>query len=553
MINIEKKKDNELRDIIVIIKLSAILFCIVALVSNLYTNGGFQFDYDAIKVEKTISTGMVLSLIYLGVSIVTKKGKKDGDFYSILVQRIVYNTIFICIILISGANKSDYKFIYLFLVMQTTLEYGMLDGLLITILASVSLLSMDYIWFDGDFLQNSFIQNDLILVGVFILLAWIMGYFIKNSSKKVSELVSLVNKDSLTGLFNLEYLNANIDEIIKNPIGNKEGIGLVLFDIDYFKEYNEVYGRLAGDEVLKYIAALLRECLDEDQIAARLSGGLFGVLLLNSKLEKTISLGESIRQSINDEQFEGEENQPNGRITVTVGISHYPDSERDLELLLKSAKEALSKGKILNRNSVEVYKDIEEIIIHENKSFIDTAKSLIVKINDKDKFSYTHIQRVVMFARILAKELKLSKEETEILKYAAFIHDIGKFNIKKEILSKKTSLSEEEWEEMRKHPLYSVELMKATDMKKDIEPIILHHHERFDGTGYPDKLKGEEIPYLARVLTVIDSFDAMTSHRPYNRIMTYTEAIRELRENSGSQFDPKIVEAFIKSFNIYND
>ncbi len=126
------------------------------------------------------------------------------------------------------------------------------------------------------------------------------------------------------------------------------------------------------------------------------------------------------------------------------------------------------------------------------------------------------------------------------------MHDIGKINISREILNKKMPLAKEEWEILKQHPVNGVEIIKPVSSLESISDLILHHHERYDGKGYPDKLKGDDIPFLARALTVVDSFDAMTSNRPYNRRKTYEEAIEELKRCSGTQFDPYIAEKFIK-------
>lgn len=127
------------------------------------------------------------------------------------------------------------------------------------------------------------------------------------------------------------------------------------------------------------------------------------------------------------------------------------------------------------------------------------------------------------------------------------MHDIGKINIPKEILIKKMPLNDTEWNMLKEHPQNGVDIIEPVKSLSRVKPIILYHHEKFDGTGYPEGLKGNEIPYLARILTVVDSFDAMTSNRPYNKRKTYSEGIEELRKWSGKQFDPKIVDAFIKT------
>ena len=190
--------------------------------------------------------------------------------------------------------------------------------------------------------------------------------------------------------------------------------------------------------------------------------------------------------------------------------------------------------------------DLKKNIDDKDIELVTSIKTLISIINAKDRYTYSHVERVVIYSRLLADKLNLSDVDKSNLIYGAYMHDIGKINIAKEILVKRMKLEKEEWEELKQHPENGVEIIKSVESLKDVIPLIKHHHERYDGKGYPDGLSGENIPYLARVLTVVDSFDAMTSNRPYNRRKSYEEGIEELRKCSGEQFDPEIAKAFIE-------
>ena len=182
----------------------------------------------------------------------------------------------------------------------------------------------------------------------------------------------------------------------------------------------------------------------------------------------------------------------------------------------------------------------------EHIDIITSIKTLISVINAKDKYTYGHVERVVIYSRLLADKLELNEKNKKELIYGAYMHDIGKINIPKEILNKNMPLTPDEWEIMKQHSVNGVEIIKSVESLKEIAPLILHHHERYDGKGYPDNLKGNNIPYLVRMLTVVDCFDAMTSCRPYNKRKTYKEAIEELKRCSGTQFDKDIVDSFIE-------
>lgn len=325
---------------------------------------------------------------------------------------------------------------------------------------------------------------------------------------------------------------------------------MIFIDIDYFKQYNDINGHQKGDYVLKKIGKIIKENSRKEDIPARYGGEEFSIILPETNEEKALNIAENLRKSIETTYFEGEENQPNGKVTVSIGVSVYPYKAKNDVELIKSADDALYRAKFFYKNRVEVYTSIlDEIktnIDEKDIELVTSIKTLISVINAKDKYTYGHVERVVIYSRIIADKLKLSEYDKKILIYGAYMHDIGKINISKEILIKKMKITSEEWKILKQHPANGVEIIKSVESLKMLIPLIINHHERYDGKGYPNKLKGKEIPYLARILTVVDSFDAMTSNRPYNDRKTYEEGIEELERCSGTQFDPEIVKAFIE-------
>jgi putative nucleotidyltransferase with HDIG domain len=179
-------------------------------------------------------------------------------------------------------------------------------------------------------------------------------------------------------------------------------------------------------------------------------------------------------------------------------------------------------------------------------AYLDTLKALSKAIESRDLYTQKHSELVAKYAVEIAKELGLSTEEIEVMEQTALLHDIGKIGIKDTILNKPGKLNPEEWEEVKKHPLIGEELIRPFKLLHIEQTMIRHHHERFDGTGYPDKLKGQEIPIYARILAVADSFEAMVSDRPYRSKLSLQEAKKELERCKGTQFDPKAVEAFLR-------
>ena len=425
----------------------------------------------------------------------------------------------------------------------------MKSGLNVAYISSTVILFMDILMLPREQV-NYYFQNDLVLAGVFILTAWPLGFYVKIEQDHIKNLESVINIDGLTKLYNHRYFCDSLNEKVK--IGNREStpVSMIFIDIDNFKHYNDMYGHQKGDYVLSKIGTIIKENIRKWDIASRYGGEEFSIILLDTCEEEALKIAERLRCKIESEHFDGEENQPNGKITASIGVSVYPDKAKNDVELIKSADDALYRAKFFYKNRVEVYTSIlDEIksnIDEKDIELVTSIKTLISVINAKDKYTYGHIERVVMYSRMMADKLNLNENERNILIYGAYMHDIGKINISKDILVKKMKLTDEEWEILKQHSADGVEIIESVESLKMIKPLILYHHERYDGRGYPHQLKGEEIPYLARILTVVDSFDAMTSSRPYNNKMTYEEGLIEVKRCSGTQFDPEIAEKFIE-------
>ncbi len=196
---------------------------------------------------------------------------------------------------------------------------------------------------------------------------------------------------------------------------------------------------------------------------------------------------------------------------------------------------------LMARHSFKSYMDMRQ-------SFLDTIHSLTKAIDAKDAYTRGHSSRVADYSEGIAKELGYSIKKLEMLRYISLLHDCGKIGVKEHILNKPGRLDEEEFREMQRHSELGASIIGNVGMLAEGVKIVRHHHERFDGGGYPDGIKGPDIPEGARIICVADAFDAMTTNRPYRRAMTPEEAMEELNRCSGSQFDPRIVEAFIKAY-----
>lgn len=196
-------------------------------------------------------------------------------------------------------------------------------------------------------------------------------------------------------------------------------------------------------------------------------------------------------------------------------------------------------NKFLEREVEKAYKNIQ-------KHYAETVSSLIAAIDAKDSYTKGHQERMAFFAMVLGRELGISEEEIELIRQASLLHDLGKIGIPEVILTKKGSLTYEEFEIIKKHPLIGAEIISPVKFLKKIVPLVLHHHERYDGKGYPGGVKGQDIPLGARIISIIDAIDAMLSERPYAPPRTIPEVKEQLKENTGRQFDPFLVEVILK-------
>lgn len=392
--------------------------------------------------------------------------------------------------------------IYTGIVVLVTLSQGFRLGGFIAIISSVISYYIDF---------ESWMLMPFLLI---------IGYMIDKRY-----VASVNSRDILTGVYNHTYFKEVLDAFIES----KELFSLVLFDIDNFKYYNEINGYPQGDEMLKRVASLF-----ENQLAFRYSGDQFVVILPDIDKDAAFEWADEIRRSMTE-------------VTLCAGVVTYPDD--GLQLVAK-VEDARDHAKFYEKDHAHRYAtiltDLQQVIGDCESEIKGMLKILVSLVNAWDAYTYGHLLRVVHFSRLIGQELGISSEEEKQLTIGAYLHDIGKLDVDKFVLNKRTPLEEEEWLSLKEHPERGAQLIKACKELQAYEMFILHHHERFDGRGYPSHLQGDEIPFLVRILTVADSFDAMTSKRAYNESKNFLDGIEELRRCSGAQFDPEIVEAFAR-------
>lgn len=390
-------------------------------------------------------------------------------------------------------------------------------------------------------------EGNLIIISVMFIMAWFTGTQADLDARHRRQLTLLASTDLLTGLYNYGYFQDKLNEYVQEA-SEKKPLALIIMDIDYFKHYNDIYGHQAGDNVLATVADIIITKVGQRGFVSRYGGDEFVTVLLNTDSEKALQLAEEISMLIRSKDYPGVEHQPEGQLTVSCGVAVYPTHARNTKDLFKHADQALYRAKSLNKNKVELYFSVFDNLDlqGDEKELLNSIRTLVSVIDAKDRYTYGHSERVTSHAMALANRIELPQDQINLLSYAAFLHDIGKIEVDREVLNKADSLSQEEWGELKQHPIWGSDIVKAVNQLQPIVPIIRHHHENYDGSGYPDGLAGDDIPMLARIIRMADSYDAMISHRPYKKPLSIPEAIEELSSNAGTQFDPNLMPPFLE-------
>jgi diguanylate cyclase (GGDEF)-like protein len=381
---------------------------------------------------------------------------------------------------------------------------------------------------------------------LFTILVVLLSFAFRKFLYLYQDVSERANKDHLTGLYNHGFFKETLNEHFSDAKKLKQPFCLALLDLDDFKKYNDRNGHLQGDKLLQFFGELLKKAVDgTDFVAARYGGEEFAILMPSTTKEEAFSFLDRLRKEINDTYFFGVEHVPYRCLSFSCGIAEMERSMYDSGELIHKADQALYYAKAQGKNNVQVYEEhnicFDEIKFKEN---LDTLEQQVKFFLSKDVYTYRHSKRVFKYASEFSQMLDLTDHERQTLVLGALIHDIGKIEVPRDILNKEGKLERHEWEIVKKHVTWGKEIIAAEKQFDDLIPLVELHHERYDGKGYPYGLKGEEIPKLVRILCIIDSFDAMTTERPYQRTKTFEEAVSEIMRCAGTQFDPFYAKLF---------
>lgn len=415
-------------------------------------------------------------------------------------------------------------------------------------------------------------------IDIYKLITNYYGLFISNFDlkDKVSQNTHL---DGLTNLNSHRKFQELLSKELSDAEQSKKNVSIIIFDINNISQINREFGHAKGDEIIKMVADKVSENIKKQDIAGRYGGDEIAVILPDMNTEEAKYLAEYLTYTLSCCLIDNV-----GPIKVSVGVATYPDASVDQEKLLILAEQAMyiskSKGykngistivssqdydfwddmalssfaSVLTKRHAQIGINFEEELVNKFQNeeirsqnhLIDVVTSLASAIDAKDEYTKGHSTSVSRYAVALARAINLPEKEVERIKLGSLLHDVGKIGIPENVLKKPTKLSDEEWEIMKQHPNIGAEkVLQPNPSLHDLIPIVKYHHEHWDGSGYPNRLKGTDIPLAARIVSIADAYHALISDRPYRKGLSIEKACEILQVGAGIQWDEELVRHFI--------
>jgi diguanylate cyclase (GGDEF)-like protein len=372
-----------------------------------------------------------------------------------------------------------------------------------------------------------------------------LATFACHNAETYEQVQHAARTDALTGLLNHGAMQVRVREEIARARRDGTPLTCALVDLDDFKRVNDVSGHQAGDELLRRVAETLQQQLRPYDQVARYGGDEFVLLLPGSDEPAARLVAERVRDAIAVHTATGSEFAVAGACSIGVAEWHEP---LGADGLLEHADRALLLAKRTGKGRVAVANpDVERelALVHAQAGSPAAVQALAAAIEERDSYTHDHSEEVVHLARGVAMILGMPTEHVERIAHAALLHDVGKLAVPNTILHKPGPLDDEEWKVMADHPIAGERILLRIPDLAPIAPIVRHEHEHWDGTGYPDRLRGRRIPLGSRVILACDAWHAMRTDRPYRPALERDEAIAELRRGAGHQFDPEVVDALL--------
>ncbi|MFW6150371.1 MAG: diguanylate cyclase [Chloroflexota bacterium] len=376
-------------------------------------------------------------------------------------------------------------------------------------------------------------------------LALQIGTPIENS-RLYSRALQRSRVDELTGLFNRRHFEERLNEEMSRHARRGSAFSIVILDLDSFKTYNDMHGHPTGDRLLKRVGELLNTHIRTGDQAFRYGGDEFVLLLPETTCEEAQTVAERVKEHV------GRQDAHTG-VTCSMGLASYPSDAVMPRELVDVADTALYYAKMTGGNRVYLSSklltqpDLKiELGSDARSRGLSAVYALVAAVDARDHYTYGHSRRANTIAVALAEAIGLLPDDVSKVSSAALLHDIGKIGVPDRVLNKKGRLTDEEWETLKAHPRLGASIVSNIPDLIPCVGSILYHHERWDGTGYPEGLRGKQIPLGARILAIADAFAAMSSVRPYRVAHQTDKILEEIRRSAGTHFDPDLAEQLLK-------
>lgn len=383
--------------------------------------------------------------------------------------------------------------------------------------------------------------------------------YIHTTTNRLKKYLSL---DAQTGLVNYRHFIHNFNNAFLSCREKSEPFSLILFDIEYLSSINKIHGFARGNQLLKKLATIISANISEKYTVGKFSGSEFAIMLPGADTRTAFSVAGKLFAILSNYRFKlsGSGIALNLSFFMALGGAPHCEGVKSPESLLDRVERKLKEAKRRGDNSILICPAKEapgtsdscipelSCAADDYRYTVEFVNALANTVKTKDLYTREHSSVMSNYATKIADHLGLSKKEIRDIRFGSILHDIGKIGIDKMILLKPGSLTNDEFEAIKQHPRVGAEIIRNVHPLKDVVPYVLYHHERYDGNGYLCGLSGEDIPLGARIISLSDVYQALTSDRPYRKALRQKDAFEIIKNYSGEYFDPKVVKAFFEVY-----